>query len=457
MAATSIQWTNFSINPFRARLGNGDGHYCEKLSPGCKQCYSSRLQPRFRMPQFQEQRGAGVEHYLDSRKLQQVLDRKKPTKIFWCDMTDMFGAWVPNEWIAACFGVMAATPQHTHQVLTKRAERLPEVFASVFGLESFEATVAREAERHGVTWDARGSTAHLYSSVPADLASRRAWRWPLPNVHLGVSAEDQQRADERIPHLLQCPAAVRFVSAEPLLGPIDFRGWGDHAPHPPDDKLKDTTWSSFQWEEWIPASLRKLIEDFWSESYGRGPWSWLRDHAIQQVPRTGARGTFAAEHSSWLTTNKMATRGVTGRYVHLWNNIGRVVTDAGEIHPASGGSGSGWLSKWLDRTGGYRHKLNWIIVGGESGPGARECNVEWIRSIVKQCRERDLPVFVKQLGATIRVPESEQIGDVASGWSPCARVCESDDWLIRLPSSKGGEIEEWAHDLRVRQFPEARS
>ena len=127
MGSTSIEWTDETINPLRARL-NADqkrsGHYCEKISPGCKRCYSSKLQPRFGMPQFQEQRRLDVETFLDPSKLHQVLQRKKPTKWFWCDMTDMFGAWVPNEMIAACFGVMAATPWHTHQVLTKRADRM---------------------------------------------------------------------------------------------------------------------------------------------------------------------------------------------------------------------------------------------------------------------------------------------------------------------------------------------
>ncbi|HMI93941.1 MAG TPA: DUF5131 family protein, partial [Polyangiales bacterium] len=127
MGSTSIEWTDHSINPFRARLasGQGKGHYCEKISPGCKNCYSSRFQPRLAMPQFQEQRRrSDIEHWLDASKLNEVLRRKKPTKYFWCDMTDMFGDWVPNEWIAACFGVMAATPHHTHQVLTKRAARM---------------------------------------------------------------------------------------------------------------------------------------------------------------------------------------------------------------------------------------------------------------------------------------------------------------------------------------------
>lgn len=207
MSRTSIEWTEHSINPIRARLNGRVGHYCEKLSPGCKHCYSSRFQPRFGLPQFQEQRRTDVAPFLDTVKLAEVLRRRKPTTYFWCDMTDMFGEWVPDEWIASCFGVMAATPQHTHQVLTKRAKRMREWFE----------------------WIGSRHTGTLFGSAGAfgvDVGPLNGITWPLPNTWLGVSAEDQQRADERIPYLLETPAAVRFVSAEPLLGPIDFTRLG---------------------------------------------------------------------------------------------------------------------------------------------------------------------------------------------------------------------------------------
>lgn len=229
MAKTSIEWTDFSINPLRARIGDGDGHYCEKISPGCKRCYSSRLQPRFRMPQFQEQRGK-ADIYFDAAKLEQVLKRRKPTKWFWCDMTDMFGAWVPYEWIAACFGVMAATTQHTHQVLTKREQIL----------RSF---MLNEADR---LWGGPPSSrfctflawARLKSVPEADekhiqllhdlaIDSPTPVPWPPPNVHIGVSVENREHGVPRIDVLRDTPAAVRFLSIEPLLedlGKVDLRG-----------------------------------------------------------------------------------------------------------------------------------------------------------------------------------------------------------------------------------------
>lgn len=222
MGKTSIEWTDESNNPIVAELRGARGHYCEKISPGCKNCYSSNFQPRFGMPQFQEQRNADLMVRLLPERLEQVLRRRKPTRFFWCDMSDLFGAWVSNEWIAACFGVMAATPHHTHQVLTKRAERLPEWFAwaakrgqqgaRLFPDDDLDWRIRQmiyvEARRAGV-------------DLNADARQNHGGPWPLPNVHLGISAENQQTADERIPHLLRTPAAVRWVSAEPLLGPID--------------------------------------------------------------------------------------------------------------------------------------------------------------------------------------------------------------------------------------------
>lgn len=224
MTRTSIEWTDHSINPIRARLGDAVGHYCEKVSPGCKNCYSSRLQRRFGMPEFQEQRSAGVEPFLDASKLAEVLHRKKPTTWFWENMSDLFGEWVPNEWIAACFGVMVATPWHTHQVLTKRALRMREWFrwaSHDFALQQRGIACAPNVAR------AMLDAAAEYLGTKNETLNQ-AWRgfaevdpWPLPNVWLGVSAEDQKHLDERWPHLRDTPAAVRFLSYEPALGPLN--------------------------------------------------------------------------------------------------------------------------------------------------------------------------------------------------------------------------------------------
>ncbi len=197
--ATSIQWTDFSVNPFRARGAEGSeyegrkGHYCEKVSAGCTHCYASTLQHRFGMPQFDHRNRKHVELYLDGLKLLDVLRRRKPTKYFWCDMTDMFAEFYPDEWIDQCLRTMAQTPWHTHIILTKRIARARDYFRAREG-KPFAGQV-----------------------------------WPFPNVWLLTSCENQATANERIPILLDTPAIVRGISAEPLLGPIDIcqavRAW----------------------------------------------------------------------------------------------------------------------------------------------------------------------------------------------------------------------------------------
>ncbi len=217
MSETSIQWCDHSINPLRF----GKGHYCQKISPGCTNCYASALQPRFGNQGFggtgsvvphrvNDQRDGGL--WLDESKLQEVLRRKKPTKYFWCDMTDLFGSWVPDEWIDLCFAVMALTPQHTHQVLTKRPERMLDYSCDFFATRIF---LAMEAITPGWSVKGFGSPEHG-RCVPV----------PIPNVWLGVSVENQA-TKARIDVLRQTPAAVRFLSLEPLLedlGAMDLTG-----------------------------------------------------------------------------------------------------------------------------------------------------------------------------------------------------------------------------------------
>jgi len=129
---------------------------------------------------------------------------RKPTRVFVNSMSDLFHADVPDEFIAHVFATMAATPQHTYQVLTKRHGRMRSLLSS----HEFDVAVAD-------AWCALGTRSGATDDDHTP-------PYPLPNVHLGVSAENQQWADIRIPALLETPAAVRWVSAEPLLGPIDL-------------------------------------------------------------------------------------------------------------------------------------------------------------------------------------------------------------------------------------------
>jgi protein gp37 len=184
---SKIEWTDATWNPVTG---------CTRVSPGCDHCYALTLAERFRgTPGHYFENGFDVQ--LRPDKLDQPLRWKKPRKVFVNSMSDLFHADIPDEYIAKVFTVMALTPHHTFQVLTKRHGRM----RSLLMREDFNQSVL---------------DGMLDANIDAD------WDWPLPNVWLGVSAEDQRWADIRIPALLDTPAAVRFVSAEPLLGPIDF-------------------------------------------------------------------------------------------------------------------------------------------------------------------------------------------------------------------------------------------
>jgi protein gp37 len=151
--------------------------------------------------------------------LTQPIRWRKPRTIFVCSMTDLFADFVPVEWIDRMFAVMALTPWHTYQVLTKRAQRMHDVLLLVRATMGSETLGAYECIYNAMGM--LGRDGHV-EPFPYRAAFPNGMPWPLPNVWLGVSAERQQEADERIPLLLQTPAAVRFISAEPLLGPIDL-------------------------------------------------------------------------------------------------------------------------------------------------------------------------------------------------------------------------------------------
>lgn len=433
---TEISWCDHTFNPW---IG------CAKVSPACTNCYAEVSTPartaRARGLELwgpkAERRVTSDTNWREPLRWNRAAERNgRRSRVFCASLADVFEDRpnpmpgfhyddVLRKARARLWRLIFETPHLDWLLLTKRPENADRLATQAWGDEWGYAT---------------------HDDVPVG-----PW---LSNVWLGTTVEDQRRADERIPHLLATPAAVRFLSCEPLLGPVDLRGWGDAAPAAPDESLSGASWSSYSWEEWVPPSLRKLIEDFWSESYGRGPAAWLRDHAVQRVPESGARVVLAAGGHGWLKTEKMATDGVRGRYVHLWNNIGRVVTDAGEIHPASGGHGSGWLSRWYDK-GDYRPRLHWVIVGGESGPGARPLDLAWARSIAAQCRDARVPCFVKQMGAR-PIEAGDPTGRFRTSPATGEREYEIAATRLVLRDRKGGDIAEWPEDLRVREFPEVR-
>jgi len=195
---TGIEWTDATWNPVTG---------CDKVSPGCDHCYAETLAERFRgTPGHHFEHGFDVQ--LRPNMLELPLSKKweEPRRVFVNSMSDLFHDKVPDEYIARVFAVMALAPQHTFQILTKRHGRMRALLNSRDFLQ--------------LVWDAWSVEDGPDESE--SLGTDPAERWPLPNVWLGVSAEDQKRADLRIPALLDTPAAVRWISAEPLLGPLDI-------------------------------------------------------------------------------------------------------------------------------------------------------------------------------------------------------------------------------------------
>lgn len=194
MAESSIEWTEHTWNPVTG---------CTKLSPGCKHCYAETMARRLKAM------GAGgyengFEVTLHPERLLTPLLRKPPTTYFVNSMSDLFHEKVPDTFVDRVFAVMAATPKHTYQVLTKRAERLADYCAALGTRAGFDRLEAATQE-FGRTLQQDGSAV-----VP----------WPIPNIWLGVSVEDRRYGVPRIAHLQRTLAAVRFLSIEPLLGDV---------------------------------------------------------------------------------------------------------------------------------------------------------------------------------------------------------------------------------------------
>lgn len=201
---SKIEWTERTWN-----ITSG----CTKVSQGCKNCYAERLVSTrlAHLPQNEgvakDGRWTGLVKCCED-KLLEPLKRKKPTTYFVCSQSDLFHKDVPFEFIDKALAVMALCPQHTFIVLTKRPERMREYLNTP---DDFCKDRRRRIEF---------AAENLWQEFKK---GRICLDWPLPNVWLGTSVEDQKAADERIPELLACHAAHRFLSCEPLLGPVDLR------------------------------------------------------------------------------------------------------------------------------------------------------------------------------------------------------------------------------------------
>ena len=309
------------------------------VSRGCESCYAMKQAHRFSGP---GKPYAGLTELgpqgprwngkirLVPEALEQPLHWWKPRRVFVNSMSDLFHEDVPFEFIDRVFAVMLCSPRQTFQILTKRPARMLQYMLTDSGFG-----------RSGYIWNAAYKVTGI--KVPK---GKMPPPFPYPHVWLGVSVENQATADERIPILLQTPAAVRWVSVEPLLGPVDLS--------------------------------RAYLTD---KCGGKYPFPSLED-----------------EHRT--------------KYVHL---------------------------------------LDWVVVGGESGPCARPCDLAWIRSIKNQCQAAGVPVFIKQLGARWY----DQAARVGIRGSVAMRV---DNplwrWIIQQ-DLKGGDWQdrEFPVDLQIREWP----
>lgn len=293
---SAIEWTDATWNPI---VG------CSIVSPGCTNCYAmrtagARTKHTAKYEGLTKPSKAGPiwtgEVRLWEKTLTEPLRWREPRMVFVNSMGDLFHEDVLDEWIDKVFAVMALAPQHTFQVLTKRAKRM----------RDYVSTLAEHPGDRSALFAGAGLISRQVRR-PA-LAAGPVPDWPLPNVWLGVSAERQKEADERIPELLATPAAVRFVSAEPLLGPVDLGA------------------------AWHGESA------LGSECWGDCAWCQNGHPPLHNCMR-------------------------------------------GQGDPEKGRSG-----------------LDWVIVGGESGAGARPMHPDWARSLREQCQAAGVPFFFKQWG-----------------------------------------------------------
>lgn len=352
---TEIGWTWVPDGKGGTKIGRTLNHQvgCKEISRACEKCYAAKLAHREMSQQHKgltvmrtnaagENLGVHWNGKINRvpKMLEQPLRWRKPSGIFVGSMTDVFFDVSTDEacrWIAALFGVMAATQQHTYMLLTKRPELAAIWFAWLDAQSAAKVergtSPSLDHARQSIAWEC----ARQYVDVKllGDIRFAQGQPWPLPWVWMGVTAEDQRRADERIPILLGLPAEVRYVSYEPAVGPVDFTRWLGPS------RLRDEGW------------------DVW-ETFDNEPERYCDEAPL-----------FDSEQDAreWATDQGFAH----GFYVEQ--------TDLENLHPDQ-------IALSLDQ----------VIIGGESGPGARPSHPDWFKSAIAQCEAAGVPAFFKQYG-----------------------------------------------------------
>ncbi len=229
MAESAIEWlwpqgyTGMAWNPITG---------CTKVSPGCANCYAETMSIRFKNVHgyggnYLPNSSGRADILFHEDRLQQPFRWKNPRCVFVNSVSDLFHEDVSFEWVDKIMAVIALNPKHLFLVLTKRPERMLEYFQEGDSIlaDRCQDVATMATQKFGIVWDSRGSNKTLYPphSWYRDVSNRHPFPgWPLPNLWLGTSVENQHFADERLPILRQVPAVVRWASIEPLLGPINF-------------------------------------------------------------------------------------------------------------------------------------------------------------------------------------------------------------------------------------------
>lgn len=243
---TGIEWTDVTWNPIRG---------CSRVSEGCRNCYAEKVAARFSGPgqayeglaefriigqgtpaERREAHWTGKLKFLEEDLgldgvLSAPMRMRKPRKIFVNSMSDLFHPEVKDWWIDMILAVIADCPQHTFQVLTKRPERMLEYFSKFTSASAAADRLSWVLDDSGQCDFNEEFACRVANRINGVCGEEHNVGWPLKNLWLGVSVEDQKTANERIPLLLQTPAVVRWISAEPLLGPLGLTRlpWRDGA------------------------------------------------------------------------------------------------------------------------------------------------------------------------------------------------------------------------------------
>ena len=442
---TKIEWAQSTWNPITG---------CSRVSKGCEHCYAERLAAG-RLRHHPSRSGLTDEHgrwngvvRFNEKWLDQPLRWRKPRRIFVCAHSDLFHEHVPDEWIDRVFAVMAMCPQHVFQVLTKRPARMRDYLTN--GMRERLLEGARPPDFD--FW---------YGGLP------------LPNVWLGTSSEDQATADERIPHLMGAPAAVRWISAEPLLGPIDFSPWmGDNPVHEANRDRRDSTQRSSKWAN--PGTARRVdMEDRptqekpmgWDSSHQEGHPSSNRQDPVEGVQACQVDGQLEADINASTPTGlenverpdtgwphdqsqertqvgQQTLEPGAGHSFRATDSLGSCSEDSEVRKPVRGAQscceanrGSGERNQKPEGSGGaagvhsgglqdripnsienrpQRKAISWLICGGESGPGYRPMDPDWARSIRDQCIRAGVACFIKQMAGKVAIPADLMIREYPS-------------------------------------------